>query len=378
MSIVIDARTGSDYEYTPEVTTAISKGILLGRTHGWSRADSVSGEIFADRSDWLQQWRRRSDALWIQEFAQKNGIRRDALVGNAGAFPRDFEFIHERVLEEKRRPLNIERLIPMDRTVPLGAKTHTWRRRLGQGEAQIYRGGSRFSRASTSRVEEQFPVVYIVCAVETNHFEMLSDSFEGRRDIEAESRLAVRLIRERINRIGFGGDAASGLSGILTHPDLAKKVAGLPYTSASSGAALVADLNLFVNFARVDSGGMFRPTRLATSIRQEQLFSQTLHSPGTSDTTLREFFLKGQGGDGIKEINGIHELRNAGPAADQDAWFAYDDDMDSTHMVMVQPPAPLPVHAIDPLRNQTLWVAAVGGVVMPDVGNNHLQFAAAA
>ncbi len=275
---------------------------------------------------------------------------------------------------------SIEAVLKMDRTVPLGAKTHTWRRMLGQGEAEIYRGGDKFKRASSSRIEEQFPTVYVVCAVETNHLELLSDSFEGRRDFEFESRLAVRLIRERINRIGFFGDAESGLSGILTHPQLAKKVAGLPYTDASSGTALVADINSFVNFARVTSGGTFRPDSLVTSIRQELLFAQTLlNVASASAMTARDFFIKGQGGRGISDIIGIQELNGVGPAgASQDAWFAYDSNTDSTHMVMSQEPSPLPVHAIDPLRNQTLWIAAVGGVVMNDVGSNHLQFATAA
>jgi hypothetical protein len=42
---------------------------------------------------------------------------------------------------------------------------------------------------------------------------------------------------------------------------------------------------------------------------------------------------------------------------------------------VIQPPTPLPVHAINALQNQTVYVMTLGGVVMRNVGNNLLAYA---
>lgn len=363
----IDARTGLAFEHSALVEQEMSAA-----AQSFGRYDSKHGK-FVPGVGCLDKYRRRSDALYIEELQSKVS-RKDAFGGNAGAFPRDFEHIYAEVLEEKRRPLNWTRMVRTDGRVPLGAKTHTVRRRLGQGEAQIWRGGEAVPVVSGSRVEETFGIIYIVAAVETNYFELLSDSFQGRNNFADDSRMAVRAINERINRVMFGGDVATQVYGILNYPHLAKSVGSVPITSASSATEIRAELNRIANFPRQASGGTFDINRMAMSIRSRDYVMQTQAS-AASDRSIGALFLDGH--ESLTSIEGIQELQGVGPAG-QDGIFVYDDSLEATAAVVVQPPSALPAHMMSAFKSQVVFVAAIGGIVMRDVGNNHLSFNAAA
>lgn len=357
MSLVIDARTGRPFAQGSAVIN------LCSQAWATSRGDTAS-----DRADAMDRFRARMDS----KFIEREAARMDSLTSGAASFPRDFEHIYREVLTEARRPLNSARLFQMDTRVPLGAKKHTVRRDLGSGDAKVWRGGSDIPVAGTQRVEEQFPVIYIVSAVETNVFEMWSQDFQGRNDFENDTRMAIRAINERINDIAFNGDAASGMHGFFDYPSLAKSVSPEVYAQGgSTPAAIVADLHRAANFASEASGGTFAPNRMVTSLRLRNFLMQTRMETGT-DTTIGEFFLKGN--EFIDTIEGAHEFRGIGPAGEDGIAF-YDDSLESTSMVMVQAPTALPAAQIDSLRNQVVYVAAIGGVVMRNVGNNHLLLA---
>lgn len=376
-ALVLDAYTGKHYAYTGDVLGVVSSALMASGIQ--PRTDGQLTTSQAKRArDAFRAFRRRSDSLWIKRQADvQEGLRRDAgLAGAAAGFPRDFEHIYAEVLEEKRRPLNYTALMQMDRRVPLGAKTHTVRRKLGQGEAQVWRGGSRFPVVGGSKVEESFPVIYIVAGVETNHFEMLSDSFAGRNQFADDTRMAVRAIDEKVNNIAFNGDVPSNMYGFLTYPSLAKSLSTETFTAAgmTSPDAIVQELHRVANFAREQSGGTFRPNRLVTSIRIRNFLFTTQYSTA-SDITIGQFFLQGQSQiDGITRIDDAHELEGIGPNG-EDGIMAYDDSLESTAFVMVQPPTALPVHSISSIQNQVLYFAAIGGTVMRDVGNNNLMLA---
>lgn len=376
---VLDARNnGMPFAHDGGVRAAISNAILA-----CGRFDSATGARVAvgpsaDGPGTIAEFRRRSDSAQVAQWVASG--RLDAgLVGAAGGFPRDFEHIYTEILEEARPPLSSVRAWQQDRRVPLGAKTHTVRRRLGQGEAKIYRGGSAFPVVGGSFVEEQFNVIYIVSAVETNHFELLSDSFEGRNQFAADTRMAVRAIDELTNKIFFDGDASTKIHGFLNYPEIVKSVSTETFSQAgmTSADAIVADLNAFVNFAHEQSGGTFQPNRLAVPLGIRNFLFQTRFGTAT-DITIGQFFLDGQDdATGIRSIDGYRELEGKGPGG-IDAMIAYQDDLNSTAAVVLQPPTALPMHAISAIQNQTVYVSAIGGMVMRDVGNNAILFAASA
>lgn len=317
----------------------------------------------------LAKFRADSDHRFIEKLKNGGDNRADALLSNTGSFPRDFEFIYDPEMEEVRAPLNLQRMFQMDTRVPLGAKTHTVRRRLGTGDAAVVRTGTEIPVVGHQRVEEPFPVLYLAAAVETDWFDMISDSFEGRNNFQDDTRTAVRVIDEKIDIIGFNGHAPSNMFGMLNYPVLAKSVSAETWSvGGSSPEAIVAALHAAANFANETSKGAMRPNRMGTSIQIRNFLMQTRMDSGT-DTTIGEFFLRGN--EFINTIESAHEFEGIGPNG-EDGIFFYNDALESTAFVMIQPPTPMPAHQVDSFRSHVVYVAAIGGTVMRNVGANHL------
>lgn len=322
--------------------------------------------------------RRLSPALmaaWHADLAEK-GERQDALGSGSGALPRELEFIRARELQQVMRPLNAYSLFPVDRSVPFGAREHTYRRRVGQGEAVLTRGDTEnYGHASSGRVEEKFPVVYILCSVRQNYFEMQSSDFAGVQQYQSDLRYAYRAVDERLNRILFKGDAKTGIFGALNFPGLMKKAMGITL-GVSTTAQVLAAIHALVDSPATYSGEAMQSTVLALSPKWFRYLSQTRMETGT-DTTLLQFFLAGQDAtNGIREVRKISELAGIGPAG-EDGMLAFRDEVDSVGIIEVLPTMTMPIWQAGALTWLTLVVAATGGIVMPDVGTNILGLAVA-
>lgn len=368
---VIDAQTGMPFSHASDVMNVFSRA---ANTRGIGRFDSATGRVTLDAQG-FDRYRQRLDAQTVRTIAAEAG-RNDALQGAAGGLPRDFEHIYNEILLEERQPNNFQKLFQMDRRVPLGARTHTVRRRMGSGDVAIYRGGNEVPRVRGSVVEEEFRVLHLVTAVEVDWFEMISDSFAGRNAFADDSRDAIRFIEERTNTIAFDGEASLQVFGFLNYPTLAASVSSVSFTAAAitaAPAATRAELNRLANFAIETSGGTFRPTRFATSIRIRNRLMQIQNSTA-SDRSVGATWLDGH--ETINAIEGVRELRAIGPNG-EDGLIFYDDALQSTAFVMIQPPTPMPAHAINAFRNQVVYVSTLGGMVMRNVGNNLLAFAPA-
>lgn len=321
----------------------------------------------------------RRDGFVMPRAAIADAIRADALTGGAGGFPRDFEYIRRRVLEERRKPLNAFRLFSSATEVPLGAIEHTARRMIGTGQATIYRGSAEFSRARMAWIEETFGVAYVTCAVDTNFFQTLTTDWRGIRQYQADLRMAFRAVEEKLNEIAWKGDVASRINGVLNYPHGHVKVIPTAFTSSSSSASIVAALHALVDAPLVYSGGIYQPNRLVVSPRLHRFLFNTQFS-AASDTSIARYFLQGQDEvSGIKSIDMAQELQGAGPAgANQDGILAYNDSQDSVEHVLIQPPTTLPVFQASPLDSTTVVFACTGGIVEQDSGNNIVGWATAA
>lgn len=376
------------------VLGAVSAALRWGGKHSLSRTPNERdrGRYDADdlvgQPELLEAYARHCDSLLLDQVAQDGrsllpqvldeARRSDALPVGAGGFPRDFEYIRSRIFEEKRQPLTAMSLFPIDTTVPLGAKKHTARRALGSGEAQIHNGkGSEIPRAQTAYAEEQFNTAYVVCAVDVNLFDAFTTDWAGLQQYQRDLRLAIRLVEERLNRIAWLGDVGTQLYGVLNYPHLAKQLISTAFTDASAPEDVAQALHDLVNEPLISSGGTFAPTELAVSPRLHAfLFSRKHSTTGGTDTTIGEYFLKGQAasGSGIQRIVPAPELAGIGPSS-RDGILAYRPDMDTLAQVLIQPPTVLPVFQASPLDQTTVVFAATGGMVMPDVGNCILGYA---
>jgi len=359
---------------------------------GGQRYDSGGGLVMPSRHG-LDAYSRHVDQLALRELAQRSGgrlprmdglsqswanhvaalpkERRDALSGGAGGFPRDFEFVRTQAWEEERQPLNAARLFPRDTSVPLGARSHTARRIVGDGEAEIYRGGSVQVRARTSFKEETFGVLYIVSAVQTQFFEQLTTDYAGIRQYQNDMRMAERLVDERWNEIAWNGDEPSDVYGILNYPHLATQIFPLTASDSVDARAFVRALNTVQYTPLILTGGTFSPTRLATSPRVRAWMYSKQHSDAT-DTTMARYFLDNQDpSGGVQSIEAAQELQGIGPNG-EDGMLFYRPEVDSMGLVDIQATTTLPVFQSSALEQTTIVYSAFGGTIMGNVGNHLL------
>lgn len=320
----------------------------------------------------------RSDALTT------GGARADAgLTPGSAGFLRDFDYVHREILEERRPQLNAGMLFPADGTVPLGAPTHTARRAIVTGGAKWHSKGDAFPLVKAGYLEEQFRTGFVVCAVEQSFFEGLAIGFAGMQNYRLEGAGAVRAIEEFLNRIAFYGEPARQIYGALTYPHLAKMVLSTQFGGSSTGRQVAAALHTLVNRPMIASGGVFRPTRLVTSEEVHAYLTTTPLDTSGGDTTIAEFFLKGQSPTtGIREIEIAHELsasemtaNSVGNPSGYHGILCYrgDDRLSLSH-VLPQSPTFLPVWNSSPIDTLHVAFASTGGITMNDVGNNILGF----
>lgn len=321
----------------------------------------------------VQAWNRYRDGLSPEE---RRRVDSTGLSGGAGAHPRDLEFIRSMLWEEQRQPLNALRLFPRDTSVPLGARKHTARRLVGDGEAEIYRGGSVQSRARTSTKEETFGVVYIVSAVQTQFFDQLSTDWAGIRQYQNDLSMAGRLVDERVNDIFFNGDEPSNVPGVLNYPHLATQVFPETISDATSPYAIVRAMNNIQYTPMIRSGGTLSSTMCVTSPRIRAFLSSRKHdTTGSSDTTILRYFLDNQDpSGGVQRIDAAQELQGIGPNGEDGILF-YRPEVRSLGLVDIQTRTTLPVYQSSALEQITVVYAAIGGTIMGDVGNHILALA---
>jgi len=377
---------GQIYVDPSRVESALTRAIL------WAGAERQDHRGPIRSGGEIDAFARHVDGLALSELGQRkwqpppqlldDARRADALPAGAGSAPRDLEYVRAVALEEQLPALNAERLFAADTEVPLGATSHVMQRWVTSGEAQIHRGGNAIPVASAGKVEERFGVVYVVSGVQTNFFQQLSVNYANLRTFQAESAAAMRAVKERINRLDWGGDVATQIYGVLNYPHLAKSVIPTLFDGSATGVAVVAALANLVGTPRVVSKQVFFPNRLVVSETVHQYLHETQFASGT-DTTIAEFFLKGQAGkpNGIKVIEAAHELEadsdemvKAGAPTGLHGVLAYRDDLGATRRVVIQEPTWLPLYQSGPLDTLHVIFAAVGGIVMPDVGANVLGF----
>lgn len=338
--------------------------------HYDSADDLVAGDgaIEAYRADcdrlMLQELRRRK---WKPGRRVQQWRRQDAFGVGAGGYPQDFEFVRPNLLREARQPLSAELLFPIDNSVPLGARTHTARRLLGAGEAQIYSGGNELPRASNSVIRETFGICYVVCSVEQNFFEALTTDFANLRMYQEDLDLAYRLVDERVNRIYWYGDSGANLYGVLNYPGIAKMTLPTVFADSTDVADEVAALSDFIQIPVITSVGTFYGDTLIVSPKMYARMYSPRFTNGAPGLTIAQMLLMSLG-NRLKSIEVAPELAGVGPNG-EDAMIITRREASTMALVQVQATTEMPVLRTTPFDQTTAVFAATGGVTSFEAGN---------
>lgn len=357
------------------IVTDLSLGIKNPRPH--PQGSQVEGLIaratgqFGNVQEAMHQHRKRVDSRMWQKLANEYGmdnVRKDAFNEGGGMFlPRQLEQVYARVLEEKHPVPNALSMFFTDTSIAPGARTHTVRRFLQDGEAMVYRAGQEVPKVGVTQVEEQFPVRHYVTSFSTNHFEMLSADFANVNEFERKMRSARRVLEMFMNLKAWYGSEADGLLGVLNYPWLDKKLSSVLFDGTADPDDVVAELNSAANFPAEQSKETFQPNRMVTSTRVRNYLMNT--RLGTVDkVTIGSFFVENN--EFINRIESAWEMEGI-LGSSVDGILFYNDDQDGIANVVPQGLTSLPIQTFG-FDNITYVYMSHGGIIMRDSGMNIL------
>jgi hypothetical protein len=338
-----------------------------GAIEGWqARADeAMADELY--RRGWTPGHR-------LLDLQRADGQRADDLGNGAPAFPREFEFIRTQILQEVRQPLTADLYFAVDTSVPLGARTHSARRALGMGEAQIFRGGSEIPKVSHSYIREGFGVAYVVSSVETNFFSLLTTDFAGLQAYQQDLSLAFRVVNEKLDEIAWYGDVASQVYGVLNYPSLQKYVVATPFLDTSQPTDVANAICDFFNKQMIASVGTFYPNQLLVSPKIKAFIS-TRYTTLAMSMTIEEVVLKNLSGR-LKSIEVSPRLAGCGPGG-IDGMLAYRNEQETLAQVRIQAPTTMPIFQSSPFDQTTVVFGCTGGMTSFQTGNCLLAYVTA-
>lgn len=280
---------------------------------------------------------------------------------------RQLEHIYDEVLREEFPPTNAMSMIPVDGSVPVGAKTHTVRRISQQGEAAVHRGNAReIPRVSVSQEEESFPVHHYVIGIGFDIFELAASDFANsklRQELQDASQV---IMQEFLNEKTWFGDEDHNIYGVLNYPWTPKRVLPLAATEGADTDAMLAQINAAAGSAHEESKTVYSPNAVSVSPRMYRYMSTTRISNSVSDTTVLEFFKKAN--PRIQTVEEAWELQGRGPGG-SDIMFFHRRDRRSIANVIPQGFTMLPVQQVG-IEYLIPCYMSHGGVIQRDVLNN--------
>ena len=259
--------------------------------------------------------------------------RYDALTPGANAyFNRKLRYVHPTVLEEQRPPKSFMSLFPISRDVPATALTYEKALMEALGEAKIGTGLETNTNAVSLGLSSEIGNVrLLLLSYGWSVFELERCAEAGVPLPTKYARATRDLIEQKHNDIFFDGAEAWGLRGLLTHPLIPRVTMSEPISSsASSVAALIADLKGFMRSSFLLTKTRFQPTYLGVPPTQYGYLADTYRST-TSDLTILDALKKGAASATAEAepknliVVPIHELEGAGPN-DEDLIMAWTPD----------------------------------------------------
>lgn len=330
--------------------------------------EPVAAARLAANIEHLRSWSGLSGVRRI------DGMRNDASIVPAQYAAQELEYLYAQVLDEPIPANNAVKAFAADRSVPFGARSFRIRRRQSAGEAVLYRGQGTagIPRVNTGLIDEEAKVHYLVTAVSANIFEIASGDFAGRAKLTEDLRTARLVMDQTYNRLLWNGADGALLPGIFNHGYLAKYIATVPFTSASTADQIIAELNTIVNYPVLASKGTYRPNKVAMG---QGLYNFLINTRvgSASDKSIMTYWLANNS-LGLKEgdIVVCHELDEAGPGGTTGI-LAYRNDQMGLRHVLVRDFTPLPMQASG-FDNLVYCFMALGGIRMEDAGCNILAW----
>lgn len=234
-------------------------------------------------------------SLW-DALEQEGGFRGDA--ETAGMFfARELEAVKAQTYDVVRAPLRAFDLIPVDSTVGPGAESIVYQQFDMTGIAKVIADyADDLPRADVKGTEFVARIKSIGNSYGYSLQEIRAAQMAGRPLEARKNAAAVRAQREAWNRIAFYGDAAHGLQGWLTNPNIPADAVAADGSGASTSwddktpDQILRDMNDLVNGIVARTNGAEQPDTLLLPITKYTKIVSTRAFEG-SDTTIAAYFL---------------------------------------------------------------------------------------
>lgn len=239
---------------------------------------------------------------------------------------RQLDFIKTQTYDIKYAELKARKLIPVSSEADPGAEKIFYRSYDQTGLAKVIANYADDLPRADVKGQEFFAAVKTLGASYGYNLQEMRAAVYGNVPLEQRrANAARRSIAQLENSISFFGDAATGLQGLLTNPNIPSVTIPADGTGSSklwstkTPDQIIRDLNLIANSIPSVSLGVEIPDTLLLPISQYNYIASTARS-ANSDTTILNYFL--QNNPYIKQVEWVNELKGAGPSS-TDMIFAY-------------------------------------------------------
>jgi len=291
-----------------------------------------------------------------------NRIRRaDSTATTGFHFARELEEIYAEVMRTPFPAQDAWSLFPR-RSINPGAKRHGFRRITRNGDATIPDVGA-------SRTEVLYDQSTIVTSFGWDIFEAMTSEFANSNYVAEGMRAAQETLMELGDHLIWNGSAVNRFYGVLNTPRLPRIYSSTPFDGTASVDDVLAALNRAANYSRLASKGALKPDSVIFGDRVASYLAETrLGTP--NDTTILEYWLRTNSA-GIRRYQTSHHLdgtlRNGRSGI---LFYVADASRGIGNAVGADFTMLPPQQAV--FSNRVYCYMRLGGVVMPDVGNQCL------
>jgi hypothetical protein len=295
-----------------------------------------------------------------------------------GAFvARQLEHIRAGLLEVQYTNLEYDRLMPINRSVPAGAREYTIRIMDKVGEAIVIAENTDVVPSVEVNVTEKSMKFYTIgLGYNYTLSEVQAAMLAGMPLLATKAMVCKQQVERKVNDLALLGDTFSGSTGLLTATDTGV-LTQTNTTGASSGDTefagksadeILGDLHGLTSKAWVDSKGMFSVNTMLLPLSTRTYIASRRVGDGTNGSILSYFLGADQFVKSEDAVVGLWQLESAAAAGVTGAWtgkraMAYRRDPGALELMISQPFEQLPPQAVN-FYVKTLCRLKMGGLAI--------------